>query len=954
MVLDPNIIIPNNDTGIVGDDNTAFQAPFFDGQVSAGSTGLAGLTVVAEFNSLHGGTNTLAPGPTGRGYVGPVDATATTTATGKFIIQAPVLPEGYTDMRLVVIGLPDAPPQAGLSSSFDQTFRIDTTSPSIVGDSLIPGGALIAPLSNSNNLSSLSTLSLLVADPASPASGPLATPAPVLFPALNPVTADNLNNYVLTNTTTGANESSSILSANFVATDGSFVDTPPVRTSPSDPNLGRVDLTFKAGLPMGSYVLSVQGTPSGAVTALQDAAGNTLNETGQQGTKNYNFRFNLQSQPVYITSLQLQNSFGQAGSRPVGGPDSYFVVPAAGVAQPAPAPPGAVVIKFSTPLDPTANYSNAVQLIGSADAPGDLPDGDFGTLGVAGTGSTGTGFTVISGTTVTLVDPTGKLAGQAGFSGTELVLQTSSTLAPDHYRIYIPNTGTNAIHDIYGNLLDGEFLGNLTPNNNTYVANTSFDGYTTNPTPASGLYPAASYEDQLPNGTYRQNDLSGDGVAGGAFMSGFTVVPSGNLIYAQPGYVENPLNPNTLANGTLARPYPVLAPQATSTTANGGNLNDPINFSTFNPPVRPRRARPLRQLGDLCRPGALGQRPGGDRRTAWSTADQSRHRRHHHADLRAPGAVGPTRHQQWQHLGPLRHHARLLAEHGRQALERLDVRAEPGERLEALGDNGRSGHLHLVERQHGRRRRLRAPRPQGGDWGGLVFRNYNDQVDSRDVQFPVDGGLQGPSGQLAVSGADDVLSFLNFANVRYAGGAVPANQGVRYDAVTLYNSRPTLTNDAITIPNGTTSGAQAAISGDFDSFREDDTARGPLIRLTTVANYSLNGIWVRPNLTNGLTGVAEESNADDLRRQPHDPGGQRQLHLRRPPALYPDLAAPHRRGAPGQHRGRDDLRQQPALHPARHDRQVGQRRRDLGGQQQREHQHRQPDVHQSIRRESEF
>ena len=146
--------------------------------------------------------------------------------------------------------------------------------------------------------------------------------------------------------------------------------------------------------------------------------------------------------------------------------------------------------------------------------------------------------------------------------------------------------------------------------------------------------------------------------------------------------------------------------------------------------------------------------------------------------------------------------------------------------------------------------------PRGGDWGGIVFRNYDEAANSQ--QFPVDGTLVGPNGQPAVSGASDVESLLNFAQVLYAGGTVAA---FSYSAVMLYNSRPTLTNDDITIPNGDTQNAQAAISGDLDSFREDDTARGPLIRQTTVANYSLNGIWVRPNLLTGLNGVAEQSNA---------------------------------------------------------------------------------------------
>ena len=55
--------------------------------------------------------------------------------------------------------------------------------------------------------------------------------------------------------------------------------------------------------------------------------------------------------------------------------------------------------------------------------------------------------------------------------------------------------------------------------------------------------------------------MSGDGVAGGAFMTAFTVVPYGNVVFARPDYVENPLVPSTLSNGSLANPYPVLAPE---------------------------------------------------------------------------------------------------------------------------------------------------------------------------------------------------------------------------------------------------------------------------------------------------------------------------------------------------------------------------------------------------------
>ena len=96
----------------------------------------------------------------------------------------------------------------------------------------------------------------------------------------------------------------------------------------------------------------------------------------------------------------------------------------------------------------------------------------------------------------------------------------------------MPNTGPTAIFDIFGNQLDGEFLGNLAPTGNNYVATTSFDGYTSSPITATGNYQPPVYEDLIANdivdgvSQYRTNDLSGDGVAGGAFMTGFTVAPS--------------------------------------------------------------------------------------------------------------------------------------------------------------------------------------------------------------------------------------------------------------------------------------------------------------------------------------------------------------------------------------------------------------------------------------------
>ena len=67
--------------------------------------------------------------------------------------------------------------------------------------------------------------------------------------------------------------------------------------------------------------------------------------------------------------------------------------------------------------------------------------------------------------------------------------------------------------------------------------------------------------------------MSGDGVAGGAFMAGFTVVNYGNVVFARPDYVENPLVPSTLSTGSLANPFPVLAPEGDPNSSLAANPN---------------------------------------------------------------------------------------------------------------------------------------------------------------------------------------------------------------------------------------------------------------------------------------------------------------------------------------------------------------------------------------------
>ena len=59
----------------------------------------------------------LSPGLNGRGFTGSFDVMTQTDANGHFTIQAPALFEGYQLVRVLVVGSPDLPPQAGLSAT---------------------------------------------------------------------------------------------------------------------------------------------------------------------------------------------------------------------------------------------------------------------------------------------------------------------------------------------------------------------------------------------------------------------------------------------------------------------------------------------------------------------------------------------------------------------------------------------------------------------------------------------------------------------------------------------------------------------------------------------------------------------------------------------------------------------------------------------------------------------
>ena len=156
-------------------------------------------------------------------------------------------------------------------------------------------------------------------------------------------------------------------------------------------------------------------------------------------------------------------------------------------------------IDFSSTLQ-AGDYSGKVQLLATANPSGG-PDGDFGTDPFFRSVS---GFSQVP-VTVTLTNSVaGAEFGDYGYMNRLVVKGVGSAplaLGPDHYRLFLPNTGTTQIKDVFDNVIDGGFLGDKVADN-------------------SGIY-----EDFLSNGQYDKGPrtsatgafaghISGDGVEG--------------------------------------------------------------------------------------------------------------------------------------------------------------------------------------------------------------------------------------------------------------------------------------------------------------------------------------------------------------------------------------------------------------------------------------------------------
>ena len=892
----------SSDTGIKGDLNTRINTPSITGQVTARFPAtVANILVYAEFNGIvhpgiaAGGLD-LGVGAGGRGFVGRFDVQTTTDALGRFTIVYPAgvspLPEGQNRVRVLVVGQPDQPPFAGYSSSQDLAFRVDGTLPYIGS---VAGGPPTASIPANANINSLTSLTLNVIDPVNPQTlgSPFAVDTKIAVPALDPTIAANIQNYRLLRVTgpnTVQDLSSFIASATFVSTSA--------RVQTSDPYTGQLNLTFGPGLPAGSYRFLVLSSAYGQ--GLTDAAGNPFGGYASQAipgtSQNYELDFNLQPTPTYITGYQAQtpnlnspNGFDGSDVR------ASYELPIAGVTPRAAAPPTQFIIDFSNPLNPGTNYNNLVQLIRSADTAGGAPDGNFGDLGITNS----SGFSTISGITVTLTNSVpGAVFGQYGYNNRLLVkLPPGLALPADYYRVYLPNTAGTTLTDAFGNQLDGEFLGYK----NAF----------------------GKYVNQLQTGVVRGSgaselaDLTGDGSAGGAFMTGFVVVPNGNIIYARADALYSPGLPSQTPNGSQALPYPVLAPEATFTSANGGDLNSPVNSGAnfkatydrsgdgnFQPSAFYAAQQRVQATGGPVVIIAQASIPSRDPATG--------------ALLQKPFVLAAP--------NPSGLQAATIANDATAAIPALTTLTfqagstlkmqnaallvqNQGSALQILGGPNTYQAVTITSYKDssigGVSNGDPSTVPTPGDYGGILFRNFSQAAlpgspNARSSNFAgqipvsgipsIDNRLKGtfanandPGSQRdAISGADDIMSYISFLTEKYAGGAVPATIGTRYDGITLQNSRPGIVNSIIANAGGAGS-AEAGLSVNVDSLRADDAAQGVLIRNDQFINNGLNGIYIRAEIA---TGVAEATDAILYPTNPTSKGGAINYVLNSP---YPYL-----------------------------------------------------------------
>ena len=849
-----------SDTGAPFDQNTSASRPTFVGQIKADfPAAISGVTVVAQYN-VPNGTFDLDLGAGGRGWSGSPQIITTTNGTGNFTLTYPTsqsaLDNGYYKLRTLVVGQSTDNVLPGLSSKMDQSFRIDLTHP-IATSSLV----------NNSFVSALRSITLDITDPVLPiGASPFAVPTLFDVPALMVKTATNISNYKLTNLgPDGIFGTSDDRDASAYIKDVTYVNTS-IRVNTSDPYTGKVTVNFVPSIPQATYFFQT-------TTSITDSAGNSLVP--------FSTTVNVNPVPVYITDFKLGNTSidpltNLADFTPTGGPRSLFEIPNVNptIPQAADAPPDTIHIDFSNSLDPLTINNDIVQVFRSADTNVSNPDGDFRYFGTAG--NTGGGYTRVTGLSISLVDSVpGCAIGSPGYRNRLIVqIPAGSQLQADNYRIIMPNSGSTAVKDIFGLQLDGEMLGNP-------VGTTS--GTTNNIVNGKYVNGQEAYETLMPNGQYRKG-LSGDGTSGSAFVTGFTVVNNGNLIFTRADYNDDPFISEDNPDGSFAKPFSTLLAEATATGVNDGDLNSPINYGINFNPTYDRNGNghfdPSAFFAAQVKSGAMVLNPvtglyePGIPNTPVAIvalASTTQYNPYTGQTEQKTFVVQTPQGTTTEGSGSVPAMTTMVFDAG-SAVKFLNTNLyvqTQGSAIQTRG-GGQIGQQVIFTSYADDTVGGDAngdgidTSPEAGDWGGLVLRNFDDVNGGRSanpVQFPINGTL-------GLSGADDVMSAFNYANIRFAGGAVPQTIGNRFNPLTFFNARPSVTNVLIT-DGGSSGSAQAAIGADMDSFREDSNARGPLIRRTTLAGNSLNGVWLMPN----VNGYAEPTNAMFYPNNPSFAGG---------------------------------------------------------------------------------
>ena len=499
-------------------------------------------------------TTTLGVGGGGRGFIGHLRRHGDhRRQRARSRSPPPSLPEGFQDAVAVVVGQPDQPPLPGSRSALHRRLpdRQDAARRSPAA-SFTQGGAALplpnGPVAQHHERPEPEHPVADVVDPVEPAPRRSAPRAPSCSTrsTRRPRRTSAITRWSTPRPTPTSRSSSPR---------ATFVPDDPALDLPADyitAYNGVINLTFTPGLPAGTYEF-IAHTHELQYPGLADAAGNSLDDTSVpgEGTHDFILNFAIQTTPVYITSMAMESSYSADGSTAVGGPQSYYELPPprartpATTSRPRPRP---FVVDLSNPI-PFANYTSDVLLVRSANSP-DL--GRRRRFRHAGPGRAGQHRHGLHGRRRAPRSPSTTTTSRDGtVTSTQVAGRRLGQPAgpPDRRRHHAARRRLPPLHAQPGRRRRQRHRGSSTSTATSSTANS----WATRPrrsartSPARRPSPCPSTRTSCPTAPFRLNDMSGDGVAGGAFTTGFTVVPYGNIVYARPDYVENPLLPNAPA-----------------------------------------------------------------------------------------------------------------------------------------------------------------------------------------------------------------------------------------------------------------------------------------------------------------------------------------------------------------------------------------------------------------------